>query len=338
MPTYVMDTVPLWVDYMAAQGLSDRYVRLQRSAIAGPERGFLGVVQTLKGPRPTTGQIDHLCVDKFLAAHRGGLGSRTNKIQSLRHYLSWLETRGLLRPGLTAAKLLTGYKAKREQRRPKYYIPVEDFPSMLSVAHDPRDRAVLALALYTLARQSEIAALRLGGLPAGDDKVLRIYREKRKRWTDSPMGRELRGELDIWLKAYADHEGYTDWRQMAAEHPDWYLVPAKWSGQHGWHLRPDERIDRMESIAKLALTDLGVVSTTAGASVEHLGEGMHTVRRSGARALFARLVKSAGYESALTFTQSMLDHETQEMTLRYIGMDWVREQLNEWIIANGMYE
>lgn len=337
MPTFIADTVGPYIEHLRGQGLAADYIRYQRSVVAGPRMGFLGVVQKLKGPRPTCGQIDAACVDRYFSNHSGGLNSRTNKLQVLRRYLGWLEGRGLLRPGLTTEKLFDGYKSRREDRRPKYYIPAEDFPSLLSVAHDPRDRAVLAIGLYTLARQGEIASLTLKQA-AEADKTIKLYREKRKRWTDSPVSRELRRELDLWLKVYADKMGYESWRQMAAEHPDWFLVPSKHSNPYSWTPHPDQKIDRMEAIPKLALTDLGVTETVTGIAREHLGEGMHTIRRSGARAFFARLVKSAGYESALTFVQAMLDHETQDMTLRYIGLDWVKEQLNEWVLEHGMYE
>jgi integrase len=337
MPTQVTATIGPWVEHLSGAGLSPGYIALLRGAITGRSRGFVGVVQALKGPTPTTGQIDHICVDRYLSAHEGGHGSRSNKLQALKSYLGYLERRGLLRPGLSVAKLLEGYKAKREPRKPKYYIPSEDFPALLAVAHDPRDRAALAMALYTLARQGEISLLTLRQA-AERGRTIKVYREKRKRWTDSPVGRELDTELETWLKAYADKTGYQDWRQMAAEHPDWYLIPAKHTGPGYWRPKPEVPAERMEGIVKTALTDLGVTETLKGSSVEHLSEGMHTIRRSGARALFKRLVKALGYEGALTFVQAMLDHETQEMTLRYIGMDWVKEQLNEWIIENGMYE
>lgn len=339
MPTLITDTVQPWLDYLAAQGLAPGYIKNARSAIIGPRVGFLGVVQRLKGRTPTTGQIDHVCVDKWLSAHQGGVGSRTNKLGFLRSYLDFLENRSLLKPGFTRAKLLAGYKAKHGERQPKHYIDAEDFPALLAVAHNPRDRAVLALGLYTLARQGEIAAITLSAWPMNPEvNVLPIYREKRKRWTESPISRELRAEMLDWLKAYADQQGYDSWMVMAAEHPDWYLVPAKLDGRAGWRLKPDTFFNNMERVVKLALTDLGVTTTRQGSSVEHVGEGMHTIRRSGARALFARLVKSSGYESALTFTQAMLDHESSDMTKRYIGMDWVKEQLNKWIIENGMYD
>lgn len=335
MPTLITDTVPLWVEHLRAKGLSPDYIDSQRNVITGPSRGFLGVVQRVKGARPTTGQIDNLCVDRYLAAHEGNQGSRANKLIALKSYFSYLENRGLLRPGLTTAKLLDGYKGKREQRQPKYYIPADDFTALLAVAHDPRDRAVLALGLFTLARQSEIANLRLSDL---GDKAVQVYRFKRRRHTASPVGRELKSEMETWLKAYAAKQGYADPSEMIGEHPDWYLVPAKHTNGYGWNPKPEVAITGMEGIVKLALTDLGVTDTRSGSKVAHLGEGMHTIRRSGARALFKRLVKAGGQQYALSMVQSMLDHESSDMTMRYIGLDWIKEQLDELIQEGGMYE
>lgn len=337
MPTYVADTVEPFRAFMTGRGMSPGTIERHLSAVAGERAGFIPTVQKIKGPRPTVGQIDNECVDRHLAAHTGGSGSRANKIESLRLYLRWAENRGLLRPGFTADKLLEGYKGRRGQRQPKYYIPVEDFPALLALAHNERDRAVLAIALYTLARQGEIGMLTLKEVDFSR-KIIKIYREKRKRWTETAMAPELQAELTQWLKVYAYMQGYEDYRGMMREHPDWLLVPARrtWNGG-GWKLQPDVQISAMERIVKTALTDMGVTVTEDGLSVKHKGEGMHTIRRSGARALFARLVEKVGYEGALTFVQALLDHETQEMTLKYIGMDWVKEQLNNWLLTNSMY-
>lgn len=337
MPTYVADTIEPFRAYLTGRGYAARTLMRHMYAVAGPQRGFLVTVRSIKGPRPTVGQIDHECIDRYMAAHTGGSGSRTNKIESLRLYLRWAENRGLLRPGFTADKLLEGYKGKRGQRQPKYYIPVEDFPALLAVAHSERDRAVLAVALYTLARQGEIAALTLKDLDL-DRKIIKIYRQKRKRWTETALAPEFQAELAQWLKVYASMQGFEDYRTMMREHPEWLLVPSRhtWIGG-GYRLQPEIQITAMETILKTALTDLGVTATEDGSSRKHKGEGMHTIRRSGARALFARLVEKAGYDAALTFVQALLDHETQEMTLKYIGMDWVREQMNAWLLTNSMY-
>lgn len=337
MPTYIADTIPLWREHLVGLGHAEAYIKLRMTNVAGPRVGFITTVQKLKGPRPTTGQIDLACVDRYLADHQGGGGSRANKLGALKGYFTWLENRGLLRPGMTAAKLLEGRKAKREQRAPKYYIPAEDFGPLLSVAHDPRDRGVLAMALYTLTRQSEIASVTLRQV-AEAGQTMEVWRMKRKRWTPVPIGRELRAELDSWLKAYAADQGYASWQKMAADHPDWYLFPAKNTGSQGWSLKTEVPLTQMERVVKLALTDLGVTLTRDGKSVKHLGEGIHTIRRSGARVLFDRLATRSGYEAALTFVQAMLDHESSQMTLRYIGLDWVREQVHKWIQEHGMYE
>lgn len=337
MPTYITDTIEPFTAYITGRGMAPGTVERHLSAVYGPRIGFLRTVQKVKGSRPTMGQIDNGCVDQFFAAHTHSAGYRTNKIESLRLFLRWAENRGLLRSGLTADKLLEGYKGKRGQRQPKYYIPAEDFPALLAVAHSERDRAVLAVALYTLARQGEIAAVALKDLDL-DRKIIKIYRQKRKRWTETAMAPEFYAELTQWLKVYADKQGYRDYLSMMREHPHWLLVPARrtWYGG-GWEIHPETQISAMERIVKMALTDLGVTSTEEGLSVKHKGEGMHTIRRSGARALFSRLIQKVGYEGALTFVQALLDHETQEMTLKYIGMDWVKEQLNNWLLTNSMY-
>lgn len=338
MATYMTDTMEPFAAYLTARGLADGTILRHLSAISGPTAGFLATVQKVKGPRATVGQVDNSCVDRHLAAHKGAAGSRSNKIESLRLYLRWAETRGLLRPGFTADRLLEGYKSVRTERRPKYYIPPEDFPALLAAAHNERDRAVIATGLYTLARQGEIAALTLANVDLNGN-VIKFYREKRKRWTDTGLTPEFHAELTQWLKVYAAMEGYPDHESMMRAHPAWLLVPARHTWRGGaYRLQPDVQISSMERIVKMALTDLGVTSTESSSrTVKHKGEGMHTIRRSGARALFAHLIGQVGYDGALTFVQAMLDHENSQMTLRYIGMNYVKDQLNQWLSTHSMY-
>lgn len=50
-----------------------------------------------------------------------------------------------------------------------------------------------------------------------------------------------------------------------------------------------------------------------------LSEGVHTLRRSGARALYDRLV-SEGYDGAMRTVQSMLHHSSIQTTEHYLGI------------------
>lgn len=251
-----------------------------------------------------------------------------------------------------ADKILGGRSYSPHRRKPKHYIRVEDFPTALDLAGErhPVERIVFAIALYTLCRESEVGALHLRDVnfEACD---LAVWRKKRQRHTTSPISPEMEEELVTWLTWYAEHTGYKDWRDMVAEHGDWYLVPKRlWSivrHEDGRKIGakvisgvdPTQPIGRFEGVIKRVLDGLNVRTTETGRAVNHVGEGTHTVRRSGARALF--LILSAdpeiGSDRALIMVAAMLDHDDPRVTLIYIGVDIERDLIHNRIRTRGMY-
>ena len=328
----VTDAVPEFLAYTAGRGLEPSTVR--RHGVAA--LAFARACQQAKGRNVTMGQVDHQCVARFFADLTGGQGYRNNNLETLRRFLEWAEKFGYLRPGFTAARLLDGYKGRKAERQPKYYLDAEEFPAALEAAgaRHPVDRAVVALALYTLARQSEIAPAKLSDLDLTKGEI-RLYREKRDRWTVTGVTPELDREMRSWLQWYARQTGYLSPHTMIREHPDWLLVPSR--GRGNMRLQPTRPIQVMERVAQRVLTDLGVQGTRRGKSRDHLGEGMHTFRRSGARAFLKALSERLGHQRALVQVSLMLDHEDLKQTIAYIGIDQERQELNDWLRGNSMY-
>lgn len=328
----VADAIPEFLDYQAGRGLSPGTVR--RHGVAAT--AFAVACQKVKGPNATMGQVDHSCVARFFGDMPGGQGYRNNNLETLKAFLNWAEKWGLLRRNFTAAQLLDGYKGRKSERQPKHYLDAEEFPAALEAAggRHPADRAVVALALFTLARASEIAPARLCDYDAGRGEI-RLYREKRDRWTTTGVTPELAGELYRWEVTYAREMGYMSPHTMIREHPDWLLVPSRARGSR--RLQPSTPICAMERVAKRTLTDLGVTTTRQGRAVDHLGEGMHTFRRSGARAFLKMLSEQLGHQRALIQVSLMLDHDDLKQTIRYIGVEQERDELNDWLKGNSMY-
>jgi integrase len=326
----VTSAVPLFAGYAAARGLSPGTVKRHRVTVGA----FARACREVKDPGVTVDQIDHECIAAYMAAHEGGQGARNNKLESLKAFLNWAHKSGYL--ATPPNVLLDGYKCRKAERQPKYYLDREDFPAALEAAggRHPADRAIVALALYTLARASEIAGVRLCDYDAAKGEI-RLYREKRDRWTTTGVTPELASELYRWEVTYAREMGYLSPHMMIREHPDWLLVPSRSRG-HG-RLQPTQPVQVMERVAKRVLTDLGVTTTRPGKSVDHLGEGMHTFRRSGARAFLKALSEGLGHERALTQVKIMLDHDDLQQTMRYIGVDQEKDELNEWLKGNSMY-
>lgn len=288
-------------------------------------------------------EIDGQVVARFFDDYAGiAQGQRNNILSVLRKFLAYCERERWMEAG-EAARLLTTRRSKSYQRAPKFYIPVEDFQTCLNVqTRHPADRAVMALALYTLARKSEIQALRLKDIDFKNG-ILHVWRQKRKRWTDMGVTSELKAEMFHWLDFYAKAMGCMSIAAMVEDHPDWHVIPRltphlretgeRYFRETGrYDLDPTGSIVTMEHIVKRALDAIGADrETRQGHKVNHLGEGMHTIRRSGARALFKHLSGIIGKDDALLTVSVMLDHENTNITLNYIGLEMQREELNDWL-------
>lgn len=338
MALTVTDAVPQFLETLQGRGLRESTIKRHRAALSG-RGGFLATCQSLKGASPTMGQIDHQCVSRYLSTIEGVQGTRNNKLESVRQFLRWAEKRRLLRPGFTAEDLLDGAKGRKSERQPKFYIPPARFPEALDIAgaRDPRDRAVIAFLLGTLARgDSEAAPVELRHLDL-DNLTVQLWRVKRQRWTTTAINPDMAGEMERWGAVYAAEMGYMSFRAMRADHPEWKLLPARTGWNMGFRLKPDAQISVMARIVKRVLTGLGVTETENGKSVEHRGEGGHTIRRSGAAAMFDNLTGELGFDGALLMVSAMLDHEDTQVTLTYIGRDRQKQKLNEWLRANNPY-
>jgi integrase len=293
-------------------------------------------------------EIDGPVITAFFDTCAGGTGNRNNMLVALRKFLAWCEMQGAMPPG-TPARLLAARKHKKFTRQPKHYIPVEQFGAALDISGErhPQDRIIMALALYTLCRSGEITGLRLKhvDLRAG---TIKVYREKRQRWTDVAICPELNDELLAWLHWYATQACLWSAGVLLDRQPEWRLIPrlrpdqahdanGRFYGQAlGYSLDPEHTPVHPERVVKQALDVLGA-QTVNTSNTRHLGEGMHTIRRSGARAMLDHLSVTLGQDRALIQVATMLDHEDPKQTLLYIGLDQEREQLNDWLRSNSMY-
>jgi len=226
-----------------------------------------------------------------------------------------------------------GWRSVRVDARDQFWLPVNEFPALLDAASNKRDRAIIAIGLYTFLRGGEISTLRLQDVDF-DSHTLRIQRHKTKQVDVLPMATELAEELDDWLREYKRLMVFT-------LQPDWFLVPAKLPLPMAWHpqmrmlqptgveapLKPTVPMGKPYNCVKRALRKL---------NYEVVGTGVHTLRRSGARGLFDRL-RSEGYDGALMRVSSMLGHADTKTTERYLGLGIERQQRNELLAGKLMF-
>lgn len=230
-------------------------------------------------------------------------------------------------------------------RAPRRRIDPQDFPRLLECAGDthPQDRIIVALGLYLFIRMSEIRALEVGRTYL-DRGIIEVYQPKTKKWDEMPICEELDGELRRWLKFYTEDQMG---KGNGPLRPEWPLVPARvsmkmendGSGKCGGRpiipkygqMNPERRLGGnghhkvQNALLKFGWEDIHK-------------EGGHTLRRSGARALFDDMVATGEVrDGVLREVMSMLHHSTVSMTEHYLGLSADVEKRNRRLIGKPMF-
>lgn len=221
---------------------------------------------------------------------------------------------------------------RRKPKKPtleRQRIPVGKFPLLLNEAgtQDPRDRALVALYLYTLARDREVASLRVRDWDR-DEGWLRMVIFKSNKEDLMPVSSELDRELRQWMTVYQGG-------------PNDYLIPRRYSvatsrSAGGQILAHEFAYDHTLPIGPANKTITPILKRVGFVDEDKSGEGAHTLRRSGARALFDQL-SAQGYDYSLRIVQSMLHHSSVSVTETYIGLSADRKNRDDLIRLRPMY-
>lgn len=237
---------------------------------------------------------------------------------------------------------LYGMRRPRGVDRERERLHVSEFPALLEAAGErcARDRIAVAILLYTLLRDQEVADLRIRDVDL-EGGWLRARIHKSNLEDRMPISEELDFELRRWLTAYTAEVGHL--------HPNYRLVPARKVGirfdernrfQAGGQvtLKPEKSVGKLGLVVTPALDAVGfpVVDPSGRPS----SEGAHTIRRSGARALFDQLVLMPTEErqaDPLRVVQSLLHHKSITTTERYIGLKADRISRDSLLRGRKMY-
>lgn len=255
------------------------------------------------------------------AIAKGNKNSTINTMMAaIGAFAKWCRDEGLIPPDRNP---MAGRRQRPVQPRQYDTIHLSDFPEVLRIAGEqhPRDRAYIALALYTMLRQSEICSLRVRDLDLRSN-LLHVVIHKTSDQDSMKVVPELRVEMRNWLTYYAENYGPLQ--------DDWYLVPTMKSGGF---LRKGNEFTRMpDKLAPhrpmiLPHKILHKVLTTMGWDVKGRHIGSHTLRRSASRAAYDELVNQ-GVDDALRKTGAWLHHRSILMTERYLQISADRERRN----------
>src|SRR5574340_1022424 len=211
-------------------------------------------------------------------------------------------------------------------RKPRLRVPVTDFDRLLDSATRPDRRITISIGLFLFLRGGELRTLRVGDVDL-DQGIVSVVIHKTNDWDEMPICYELDRELRRWLVAYAEDIG----RPLQ---PNDYLVPAH-RRFPGWmdrpetgNYQPDKMMLRPFQQVQQVLEQCGYPVSLNG---KKAGEGMHTLRRSGARALYDALVEGrlgdpSYRDDALRQVMAMLHHGSVLITEKYIGLERDRQK------------
>lgn len=287
------------------------------------------------GPQVDMRKMSRQHVDEILhwSAQAGCAASSINQQHAtLSAFFKWCRSVGIMRPDQNP---LEGKRYRKVQKRPRRRVDLGDFPRLLDAAESshPRDRMVVALGLYLFLRKSEIVNLRVADVDLTLN-VMSVKIQKTYDHDDMVIVPELREELRKWMTFYTE--------QCGTLQPHWYLVPAKHTGgltrdpnipgkrvRLPERLYPERPITRPYDIVKRALRRMGW-------ETDGEFEGVHTLRRSAARAAYQEAVE-AGVDGALMEIKTWLHHKSVTTSEHYLGIEGDRERRNKHYSDRPLY-
>lgn len=317
--TLLSDAIELYIGYMRAK-------KMAHSTIKG-NACTLRRALTLWG-NIYVYNINPRHVDRLFSESSWNERSTNNNLQRMKAFFAWCRNMEFMS---LQNDPCFGWRNVKVPNTEKIRVPVEQFNDLLDAASHPRDRGVVAVGLFLFLRGSEIQTLRVSDLNFQADTV-KIYRHKTKEEDVLPMCSELRVEMLRYLNYYREAKGGLN--------ENWLLFPAREKPLFTSQWSPEQfELDRANAglkDTKMGHTYEPAQRALAALGYEIKGEGGHTLRRSGARALADQL-RSEGYDGALLRVASMLGHKNTKDTERYIGWGLERQQRNEMLSGKPMF-
>jgi len=281
---------------------------------------------------------------ELFQAYLMGKGYKPNTVNvhlvALSAFTKWLRSRHYLAGASdpTANVRLVGVRAE-----PRYQMEAKNFAGLLDACTTPHERIIVAMGLYLFVRASEITAVRIKDVSL-DKKEIVIHVMKSGIVDVMPICQELDAELRRWLTWYG-----TDLQRPFE--PEFFLIPQfrrrPWgndgTGRGGGFLierefdncAPDRMLLHAHRYVQKPLRLVGVpMRDIEGKSTM---EGVHTLRRSGARALFDQMVDEGSYDGVLRYVSAMLHHKSTVMTERYLGLNVDIKKRNDMLKGKVMF-
>jgi integrase len=304
---------------------------------------------------------------KFMGRKPWKLTTKNAHKTTVRGFIEWCHGMGYLPP---AANPMFKVKNDPIGRSKRQRVDGVDFEALLDSAHltrrvdgkevtvhgTPHERILTAIGLFLMLRQGEIVkGLRIKDVyldatpPYIEATIYKTTKDEEGEVDQMPVCRELERELRRWLTWYANDVMDT----LGPLQGDWYLVPRRakptlandGSGPGGGYPVPREKgnclptlvLTRPHRLVQSTLQRHGI-PTRDPVTGKSYAEGLHTLRRSGARALFEELKSDESYDGAMRTVMDHLHHKSQATTEKYLGMDRDRNARNKRLGGRFMFK
>ena len=276
------------------------------------------------------GDIEAHHIDDLFANRTWAQGTRNNYLQLINNFMGWCRTHKYMPLDYNPAG---HWETRKVVKRNKTWLTLPLLSNLITGAH-PRDRAFMAVGIFTFLRASELTTIRIKDINLVTNEI-DVYRIKTKQEDRLPICLELRDELVLWLTYYDKQNGPLN--------PDWFLLPARgpqpMTGVIGERrlIRDTTREIPLKPTVEITSPRLIVQRAMKRTGLEvKRGDGCHILRRSGARNLFEQL-RSQGHDGAARRVQSMLGHSSVVITEGYLGIDYERRQRNKSLSGQSMF-
>lgn len=317
-PCTITEALAQFTDWQKARRRSERTV-IERQKIIGTLVRHQGDVDinTLT-PRD---------MDQFFLAFNWSPGTVNIRVSTLKTFFRFCRARGLMAPDHDP---MLGWRSVPVGTVERLRIPHEEWDNLLDHCDNMFERIIIATGLYLFLRVSEQETLMRGHVDLKRDEV-RIYRTKTKEHDTMPIPLELRPYL----------EDHLDWlASQGGKEPGHYLIPYRLKSSFDrtedgsrW-LRGTQKVDPTRCFTHGHRVVQNVLERAGYPKAP--GLGVHTLRRSGARAYFDSMVAD-GYDGALRRVQSMLGHKNSITTEIYLGLDLDRHTRNNDLAGKRMF-
>lgn len=320
------DAIEEWENSMRSKGISPSTIKTRRTRL----RALYTITGNIFLKNLTSNHFD-----KVFEAHvEWAPATKVNVVGAYTAFLKWAANKRYVER--YADPLHEWRRIVIPQKHRLRLEPVR-FTELLDSAPNARDRMMLSVLLYLLLRQSEARRLQWRDVKlAGPmDSMVKIVRPKTKEVDEIAMSSELYEEFQRWRNLYCRDQGVT------TPQPDWYVLCQRAPGytgrtEKGLYVRdqeklllvPDKPLGRLEHLVQKPLQAMGL---------EIKQEGAHTLRRSGARAMFDYLCEEKAIDDSLLIVQAMLGHKDVRTTQHYLGLVRDRLKRNKVLAGQSMY-